>query len=519
MTNKALIYCRVSSERQVNEGHGLDSQEHRCRQYAHQNGYEVIKVFRDEGVSGGLIDRPAMNQLLQFLETYDVFSEEKIVVVIDDIKRLARDVVGHMQLKSAIYSRNGTLESPSYRFEETPEGEFIELVFAGHAELERKQNTRQVCNRMRARLEQGYWTFDWPPAMKTEKVVGHGKLLVPVEPKASLVKEALEGFASKRFITKTDVQYFLASRGFFHRKMSDKVHLGQVTRLLERAWIYAGFIQYLPWGISRRKGHHQAIISEATLNLIEERLAENPLRPHRKDLHIDFPLRGYAACEECRELMTASWSKGRTQIYPYYRCTTKGCVRRNKGMRKEHLDDAFSKKLEEMSATPNALKLLGAVFNDAWKDRMKDIEQQTKRQKLEIDESETKIMDLMGKIENTKSAAVVKRYELRIEELEAQKRQLRLQSVSQNDPRNDFGTALTKVLNFLQNPSALWNSEHFEDKKTVLRLAFVSAIPFSKENGVGTASFSLLFELSKLADTDKKAMVEHQKPISNFWTT
>lgn len=45
--------------------------------------------------------------------------------------------------------------------------------------------------------------------------------------------------------------------------------------------------------------------------------------------------------------------------------------------------------------------------------------------------------------------------------------------------------------------------DDYEDKRTVLQLAFVSVIPFSKENGVGTVSFSLLFKLFKLAETDK----------------
>ncbi len=53
---KCLIYCRVSSQRQVIEGHGLDSQEQRCRIFANQNNYEVVKVFPDEGISGGLFD-------------------------------------------------------------------------------------------------------------------------------------------------------------------------------------------------------------------------------------------------------------------------------------------------------------------------------------------------------------------------------------------------------------------------------------------------------------------------------
>ena len=48
----ALIYCRVSSDRQVREGHGFEGQESRCRTYALDKGYEVVGVFRDEGVAG-----------------------------------------------------------------------------------------------------------------------------------------------------------------------------------------------------------------------------------------------------------------------------------------------------------------------------------------------------------------------------------------------------------------------------------------------------------------------------------
>ena len=34
MTQKALIYCRVSTRRQFNEGSGLTSQQQRCEAYA-----------------------------------------------------------------------------------------------------------------------------------------------------------------------------------------------------------------------------------------------------------------------------------------------------------------------------------------------------------------------------------------------------------------------------------------------------------------------------------------------------
>ncbi|MFB2553038.1 recombinase family protein [Ensifer soli] len=49
---KAVLYCRVSSAKQRIDGHGLASQERRCRDYAAMKGYEVVEVFRDD-VSGG----------------------------------------------------------------------------------------------------------------------------------------------------------------------------------------------------------------------------------------------------------------------------------------------------------------------------------------------------------------------------------------------------------------------------------------------------------------------------------
>lgn len=56
----AVIYTRVSSKAQLRKGDGLASQEQRGREFATFKGYEVLQVFRDEGVSGGIVDRPAI---------------------------------------------------------------------------------------------------------------------------------------------------------------------------------------------------------------------------------------------------------------------------------------------------------------------------------------------------------------------------------------------------------------------------------------------------------------------------
>lgn len=85
---KAIIYCRVSSQRQVEEGHGNESQEQRCRMYAESQGYKVVKVFPDNGISGGLFERPGIQALIKYLDKH---SNEKFIIIFDDLSRFARD--------------------------------------------------------------------------------------------------------------------------------------------------------------------------------------------------------------------------------------------------------------------------------------------------------------------------------------------------------------------------------------------------------------------------------------------
>ena len=99
---KALIYCRVSSVQQKTEGHGLESQEHRCTAYANQKGYKIEKVFRDSFSGGGdFLKRPAMVDLLHYAEKNLIAG---YIVIFDDLKRFARDTEFHLKLRSTFKS-------------------------------------------------------------------------------------------------------------------------------------------------------------------------------------------------------------------------------------------------------------------------------------------------------------------------------------------------------------------------------------------------------------------------------
>lgn len=54
---RAVIYCRVSTKEQVEEGNSLVSQEKICRDYANKHNYEIVRVFIEQGESAKNADR------------------------------------------------------------------------------------------------------------------------------------------------------------------------------------------------------------------------------------------------------------------------------------------------------------------------------------------------------------------------------------------------------------------------------------------------------------------------------
>jgi len=87
--NRLVGYCRVSTENQKEEG-TIEIQEKALKQYANENNFELMRILKDEGISGSseLENRPGLAELFNFIE------DDKGVegVLIFKLDRLARDL-------------------------------------------------------------------------------------------------------------------------------------------------------------------------------------------------------------------------------------------------------------------------------------------------------------------------------------------------------------------------------------------------------------------------------------------
>jgi len=463
---KALIYCRVSSVQQKTEGHGLESQEHRCTAYANQKGYKIEKVFRDSFSGGGdFLKRPAMVDLLHYAEKNLIAG---YIVIFDDLKRFARDTEFHLKLRSTFKALNLKPECLNFNFDESPAGRFAEIVMAAAGELERLQNRSQVIQKQKARLERGYWVNYAPPGYQMTKDPIHGKLLTPIEPQATIVREALEGYASGRFQEQVEVLNFLKKKNYYSVKHGKKYtpSLNAVRSMLERV-AYAGYIERPEWDVPRRKGHHMALITLDTYEKIQDRLNGKVRLKARKDIRNDFPLRGFVDCMTCHGSFTASWSKGRTGKFPYYRCNTNGCVERNKSIKKIVIETRFEEILKRIKPGSQILHLTKSIFLDVWNKKMSELSETHKQIEAELEFNKIERDNILGRITKTQNDKVIASYETKITELANREELLQERLVGAAIPKIDFETALDKVFENLKNPYSKWDKGDLNDKRLV----------------------------------------------------
>ncbi len=509
-----LVYARVSSKRQEIDGSGLQSQENRCISDLVSIGVPHEKTFPDSFTGGGdFMNRPAMSALLAHIDAHPY---KKFVVVFDDLKRFARDVQFHIKLRAAFKVRGVLLRCLNFNFEDTPEGEFVETILAAQGELERKQNRRQVVQKMKARLEAGYWPFGAKRGYIQIKDTRHGKLSVPSKDGMEILKPAMEAFANGTFVRVMDLARHLVSKGFWKCAPEKCAYI--LANML-RDPFFVGDTEYVPWEVSRRKGQHQGLIDIETFTLIQKRLRKEELGTTRirMDINPDFPLRGLLSCDHCRGHLTAGWSKRHTQ--PYYICHNRGCNFYGKSIRRKDIEDQFQVILKKNTLKAPVGKLVSRVFDKVWQEEIDLLKKDSERQnqsKVELEEKARQLTDL---ILRAKTDAMQRLYESQAESIANQ-----LQDFEENQIEIDlsipYRTALDKAIGLLKKPHIVWEKLPVVEQHQLFYFIFEQKLNYNYETGYRTDQIphaTRLFEELATENTNdvEMARIELASAVAN----
>ena len=387
------------------------------------------------------------------------------------------------------------LESPSIEFGEDSDSILVENLLASVSQHQMQKNSEQTLNRMKARLMNGYWVFQAPWGYTFERSSGQGKILMRDEPIASIIQEALEGYASGRFQTQAEVKRFLENFPEFPKdRQSGEVRNQTVTNLLKRV-VYAGYVESKNWGVTLRPGQHTGLISYETYQKIQTRLNQGAYAPARKNLNEDFPLRGFVSCGHCGTPLTACWSKGSHARYPYYLCPKKGCESYRKSIRKEVLEADFEALLRRLEPPEKLFKIARMMFEDLWNHRLDYMKNRSRSLESNITKIDRQIEQLLDRIIDTESSTVISRYEKRIQKLEEEKIVLNENIAKCGRPVRGFDETVRTAMDFLASPCNLWNSDRLEDKHAVLKLCFTDRLSYVRNEGVRTVKTTLPFKV------------------------
>jgi DNA invertase Pin-like site-specific DNA recombinase len=155
MTNasplQAIIYTRVSTDEQVENGTSLEGQYASCVAKAKAIGAEVVAHYEDAGVSGGYyFARPGIQKALSDLE-----AGKAQILITTRIDRFSRDREHQATMKKRIERAGGRLIFCEMDFDDSPEGELAENVLGDFAHYYRKYFRSQSMKGKRRLAEKG----------------------------------------------------------------------------------------------------------------------------------------------------------------------------------------------------------------------------------------------------------------------------------------------------------------------------------------------------------------------------
>ena len=472
---RAVVYVRVSTSEQVNN-YSLDTQVQACTDFCKREGIEVVKVFREEGESATNAERTQLLSLLNFCAT-----EAKrlgiTLLLVHRVDRLARAVGDHAAIRQALLKVGVRVRAVQENFDDTPTGRFMENLMASLAQFDNDVRAARTRDGMLAALQQGRWV--WQPPLGYRRPPGGcgSPSMAPDPDTASKVQIAFElassGLSRPEILRRLDALGLRSRRG---RRLS-----AQSLGNLLRNELYVGRIVVPKWNFEGL-GDFEPLVAPEVFARAQRSTGRGQSGNRRRLDHPDFPLRRAIRCGRCSTPLTGSWSKGRQERYPYYRCPRRGC---GLSVRKERLEELFVAELDALTVRHEVFDLLAAVVHDAVRERTAHARRSTEQLQRRLDavsERQQRVVDAFIQ-DRVIDRETFEEQRLRFEEERRKIREELDRTVVPELTVVEDATRFARAL--LTELRACWNRLEGRHKPAFLRAMFPNGLAFG-DDGLGT---------------------------------
>jgi len=486
---RAIAYVRVSSEEQVH-GTSLDSQVKACLEHAERQGILLDKkdVFREEGVSAKIMDRPKLSEMLE----YCAKNKGKIhYCIVWKVDRLARKSEYHHIIKAQLAKYGVKLLSVTEPIGDDPTGSLMESMLAAFAQFDNDIRTLRTTGGMKARTEQGGWPHQPPYGYKKKRLPSGVATLEPDIVEAPIMTALLEKFETGDYTIKqiTDIAYDIGIRD----RKGSKRGWESIKWLLVNP-LYAGFVSSKLIDGRMVKGLHEPLISERTYYRIQA-IINGDIKKYSKHAELDWPLRGGFLRHTCGKSATGSAPRGRNGPSPRYSCMGDCKANRDSHVskRREDVHDDFLVLMNRVKSTEANAKLFKEIVLRRWNNEYKEALEHNSRLNSEIEgcnQKKSRIIDLFidGKLsENEKTA--------KLAEADKGLAQLKIQQMEADKYITQKEQIIDGALLFMSDAGLFWNLASIEVKKRVQDAVFPEGVTYDFDKGFGTVKLAESYQL------------------------
>ena len=482
---KAVIYARYSCSGQREES--IEGQIRECTDFAERKGYVVVNTFIDRALTGKNDKRPSFQNMIKAS-----FSKNFDVVIVWKLDRFAHNRLDSAQYKY-ILKRNGVrVVSATESISETSEGILLETLLEGYAEFYSAELAEKVDRGMTENVLNGKCNGGTPTL---GYIVNEDKRLELDPVAAPAVLEAFQNYAAGH--TMKEITDELNNKGL-RSPRSGMITINAVTRMLHNRR-YLGEYRYKETVVTNAIPR---IVSDELFEQVQEKLAVNKKASARRKAEEEYLLTTKVFCGKCgRHMVGESGTSGTAdRIYRYYKCSgvkqRLGCDK--KSVKKEWLEDIVIEQVR------------GALSNDVLLSRISDdIIAMLEADNTLLPVLNNDLKDVEKSIKNMVKAIeqgiVTESTKERLEELEKQRKELRLQITKEEAARPN----ITKehILFWFEKLKKL-NIKKAEHRRRLINI-FVNAIylyddklviTFNYKDGAKTVSFEKIKESTSSSD-------------------
>lgn len=349
---RAVIYARVSTREQSEEGYSIDAQLALLRAYALRNNLKVVTEYV-EAESAKVSNRPAFAQMVRQIRNDGI-----PIILVEKTDRLYRNLKDYVRVDELEVAVHLVKEGEVISKDSKSHQKFVHGIKLLVARNYSDNLSEEAKKGMAEKAKQGIWPTKAPLGYLNVSV-GSRRVIEPDPERSDIVAWLFERYVQGTVSLRT-LRDEAAVRGLTTRK-GRKVATNEIHSILQNP-VYYGLIR---WGDIEADGIHTPLIDKSTFLRVQDIMSGRNQTKAKPESARDFLYSGLFTCGLCGCQISAQTTKG----HRYYACTgAKGCSRRT--VREEVITEAIAAKLSDMAIRQEVVDLLRKALKESSRDEV-----------------------------------------------------------------------------------------------------------------------------------------------------